>query len=1807
MAAIRTRKFPPFRLPPITRLMACFALTLTLSTGAHLAQAQGQTGWSPQLDRLLRDVQSAATDPAIDSGVRTTLVEEAKAGFDAMMVPAMREIARMAGKDQRVTIGEHMLTSPSPGNSADLLEVDGQWAWEFISEMESGELEPSIFGFLRGDAMFSFAAQILVDPGPIWIEDELTRYKAGAGAELVTVGNSERAVLEWFEDEDKSQYAIVTWMRGTDVVHWVQIRVDAPTSKDRKVHAMDVAQAVDAILERNGIFGFPLSIGPKQSGSVLSLEILDANPIFSPGGRTMPKDLRPTQLISASTVRNGTTADGVSQLIVRAEISDEVPVTFEIDAVADEPDAPKGSLTPLLDGRTVTLDGRHYAFALYTPPEMFDAPVNVAHPPKSPLVPPRVRLEGGLEVRELEIWASAGGDSESEFVPMALARPPVVLVHGVFSDPIEAWVRTLPDGYGMAALLERAGFLPFLVNYQDSNGWANLSGDAKDSFLFDAKDLPYSTFKDNYRVVWDSPRVDHTPIKYEYGFMDEKPILSELQKPKNTRIGGISQALEHYRTNLNLAATQAIVVGHSMGGILARVWASEAYNPTYRRRENFMQGDIDRLLTLNTPHHGSELVELKDAFLEVEAVDEDWTSWARRQLANTLLNWFMDPESGAIHDLRPNSAALVKIGKTTLPVYAIATKYAESEAGVLSNDPYRSYQALYTYAGAMFFNNRPMLNAFVQKRFEGWNAAPSGQRKTTDWNGKNGFDLNSAGSLRRYQQTIQQAIDDNVYYWAARRAATYQDELRTLIRNTVIAQFGIVESSMGNDGELESLSPYFIFGNKLTGIDISRSFDDSRESDVPGTFQTILRNLLFHNDPNTDGAVRVESQIGDTEAYEVIDNVLHSYAPWDYRVQRRVLFLLRGESARFDPKGFPAAGRPLPRYLPSSELSDARVKGAEAVAWSGMVPAHAQQFLQVADAQNVIVMVRPVNAASTKLLAGNAAAKGMNVKGKSANWGPQVGLIAFDQRYSKLWRVVIDPDRRRAEIAKYNKETIKSTTQEHPDMPGRHYAVTRPLQGVQTQRGACDVLTDPKAEDAETGVVFYCSNAFFKWQNGTKNGKDAFDPGAPLVAANVDAATQSRLLEHPMLVLADDTSRLIPRPYLTADYDLLAIGFEFEDAQCDGSAPADGGDMATCRPAPTDGVKNAAFDPLRGFISPRQKSLVADLNAAVCDNTSYTGGLVTHHGPENQYPRSPYVDYPILVFDPMQATVHGDGEVYLVRQGPPGFRDIHLKRLFAEKNRMGYNLWPNPASSAWRWNERRPFEMLRGYDPRDAANLPPYVDEAPGPDAAAIQRVEAALNSPAIVEPCPRTDNQATVTPRPPASGASEGIAAGEGSQDRPGEAALALPEEAVLPNMEQPAPAGFDFFDTIRFIAAQNSVADSQFQVGEWYEFGYRVPKDPAVALGWYVLAARQGDSRALLKIGNAYQFGSLGLSRDKALAGQWIRSAAEHGSDFAQWDLGEAYLAGDGLGVGNRDPEQALKWLKLAADQGLEPAQAELGYMYSEGYQVRQDFNAARLWLERAAKQGAGGARVALGTLYRQGKGGPIDYSQAEHWYRKAAEDGYSEGFYQLGNLYEQIEYDTKIGAEQSIQFLTLAANQGHVKAQFRLGFRYEWGGSGLAEDSGKALYFLTLAADQGHVEAMANLGLFYELGMGGVKNYEKAATLYQRAAERGSSLAQSQLGYFYQYGLGVKRDLKHAVALMTKAAEQNDEFALMALGRILSDDGNEFYNPARAHMYFSVSAALNYEDGAKERDALEARLTPEQREQALLLARDWQASHQ
>jgi hypothetical protein len=133
------------------------------------------------------------------------------------------------------------------------------------------------------------------------------------------------------------------------------------------------------------------------------------------------------------------------------------------------------------------------------------------------------------------------------------------------------------------------------------------------------------------------------------------------------------------RTRLGYAATRVDVVAHSMGGILTRI-ASNL--PDYRSKQNFQEGYIRRLITVDTPHHGASSAPLLLHYLQSfsDPADLGWR-----------LGWMLllgkDPYGGAVWDLDPYTFANSLGGlagpacaPTQLPAHTVAceaTQYGD--------------------------------------------------------------------------------------------------------------------------------------------------------------------------------------------------------------------------------------------------------------------------------------------------------------------------------------------------------------------------------------------------------------------------------------------------------------------------------------------------------------------------------------------------------------------------------------------------------------------------------------------------------------------------------------------------------------------------------------------------------------------------------------------------------------------------------------------------------------------------------------------------------------------------------------------------------------------------------------------------------------------------------------------------------------------------------------------------------------------------------------------------------------------------
>ncbi len=212
---------------------------------------------------------------------------------------------------------------------------------------------------------------------------------------------------------------------------------------------------------------------------------------------------------------------------------------------------------------------------------------------------------------------------------------------------------------------------------------------------------------------------------------------------------------------------------------------------------------------------------------------------------------------------------------------------------------------------------------------------------------------------------------------------------------------------------------------------------------------------------------------------------------------------------------------------------------------------------------------------------------------------------------------------------------------------------------------------------------------------------------------------------------------------------------------------------------------------------------------------------------------------------------------------------------------------------------------------------------------------------------------------------------------------------------LSRPLPAQTPQIDALRESAQQGN-AEAQYEFGSMHDVGcldeihlidsQDVEVDTigdTEAARWYRLAAEQGHASAQSRLGDFYQFG-FGVPRDHAEAVRWYRLAAEQGGAVAQFTLGNRYATGRGVPL---DDIEAARWYQLAAEQGYDVAQYNLGVLYDIGRGLPQNDIQAMRWYRSAAEQGHADAQWNLGVMYEAGVGVPQDYVAAYVWFSLSA----------------------------------------------------------------------------------------------------------------------------------------------------------------------------------------------------------------------------
>ena len=205
---------------------------------------------------------------------------------------------------------------------------------------------------------------------------------------------------------------------------------------------------------------------------------------------------------------------------------------------------------------------------------------------------------------------------------------------------------------------------------------------------------------------------------------------------------------------------------------------------------------------------------------------------------------------------------------------------------------------------------------------------------------------------------------------------------------------------------------------------------------------------------------------------------------------------------------------------------------------------------------------------------------------------------------------------------------------------------------------------------------------------------------------------------------------------------------------------------------------------------------------------------------------------------------------------------------------------------------------------------------------------------------------------------------------------------------------------------------------------------KDWANAATLCASEARDGTVSAQRNLGEMYDRG-VGVSRDPAQAADWLRKAAEAGSRDAAYQLGAMYESGRGV---EQDVSRSLTWYRKAALLGDREAQVKVGKAYEQGRGVASDMGEALTWYRKAAGQGDVWAQNYIGFLYGNGKGVPRDDVEALKWFRQAAANGNAQAEYNVGFMYANGR-GVRRSDEEAVRWFRQAARHGYDEAATEL----------------------------------------------------------------------------------------------------------------------------------------------------------------------------
>ena len=332
----------------------------------------------------------------------------------------------------------------------------------------------------------------------------------------------------------------------------------------------------------------------------------------------------------------------------------------------------------------------------------------------------------------------------------------------------------------------------------------------------------------------------------------------------------------------------------------------------------------------------------------------------------------------------------------------------------------------------------------------------------------------------------------------------------------------------------------------------------------------------------------------------------------------------------------------------------------------------------------------------------------------------------------------------------------------------------------------------------------------------------------------------------------------------------------------------------------------------------------------------------------------------------------------------------------------------------------------------------------------------------------------------------------------------------------------------------AENGDSQAMLDLGNCYHVGDCVKQNTEVMLEWWKKAAEAGELAGLHNIGYYYY-----EQRDIPNAMHYLSQAVEKGYLESYYTLAFCYLRRDEP----EDGEKGIELLNTAAERGLHVAQVALSGIYHDGKYADKDYDKARYWQEKALAADLPEAYYQKGISLLCGDMYEKDSARALEHFRKAVEGG----CHDADRYYIDMRWNGNESAtdrdEVVAVYKNLADNDNDVEAQFQLYSLYK-DTSYEGYDVQAAGGYLQRSANAGHVKAILYMGLEYWNGNLFPVDNEKAYHCFVRAKEMGDMTAKYCLAYCYEHGLGVDKDIHKAEELYIQAAEEGEKWGAIGL---------------------------------------------------------------